>query len=106
VNEVLYSIREQVSLAAYTAPNGRAVIAAGLKDGTIRRWDASTGTPIGKAMTGHTDWVRALTAWTGSDGRPTLASAGDDGTILRWDATTGRPAGKPMTGHTRPVRPH
>jgi WD40 repeat protein len=103
LGDVLFYIREQVSLAAYTALNGRAVLAAGLKDGTIRRWDASTGTPIGRAMTGHTDWVRALTAWTGPDGRTVLASAGDDGAILRWDATTGRPVGKRMTGHTRPV---
>jgi WD40 repeat protein len=104
LNDVLYFIREQVSLAAYTAPNGRAVIAAGLKDGTIRRWDASTGTPIGKAMTGHTDWVRALTAWTGPDGRPMLASGSDDGTIRRWDASAGTLIGKAMTGHTDCVR--
>ena len=104
LQDVISYIREQVSLAAYTGLDGRIMIAAGLKDGSIRRWDAQSGAPMGKAMTGHTDWVRALATWTSPDGRPLLASGSDDFTIRRWDAQSGAPMGKAMTGHTDWVR--
>jgi hypothetical protein len=76
------------TLTAWTGPDGPMLASAG-NDQTIRRWNATTGTPTGDPMTGHTGAVRALTAWTGPDG-PVLASAGADGTIRTWDASTGR----------------
>jgi WD40 repeat protein len=89
-------------LTAWTGPDGP-MLASAEADGTIRRWDATTGAQFGDPMTGDTDWVWALATWTGPDG-PMLASASEDGTIQRWDATTGVQFGNPMTGHTGSVR--
>ena len=85
-------------LATSPAPDGSVILVSGGLDGTIRRWDASSGTAIGKSMTGHIGAVQALTIWTTPDG-PILASGGDDGTIRRWDATSGAPIGEPLIAH-------
>ena len=74
-------------LAGWTGPDGP-MLASGGEDGTVRRWDATTGAPVGDPITGHTEWVTALAAWTSPDG-PVLASAGADGTIRVWNASTG-----------------
>lgn len=51
-------------------------------DGTIQRWNPTTGTPIGQPLTGHTGPINALAVnRTGL----TLASAGQDGTVRLWD---------------------
>jgi hypothetical protein len=91
------------TLAASTGRDGP-VLASGHDNGTIRCWDAVTGTENRKPLTGHTGTVNALVAWTGSDGHIMLASGSDDGTIRCWDATTGEQIGEPLTGHTRGVR--
>jgi WD40 repeat protein len=85
-------------LTGWTGPDGHLMLASASRDGTIRRWNATTGAQVGEPMTGHTEQVVALTTWTGPDG-PMLASAGIDGTIRRWNATTGAQVGEPMTGH-------
>ena len=90
------------ALTAWRGPDGP-MLASAAADGTIRRWDAGTGSTVGDPMTGHTGPVYALTAWRGPDG-PMLASAGEDGMIRRWDAGTGRQVGDPMTSQTGPVR--
>ena len=91
-----------LALTAWTGPYGH-MLASGSQDGTIRRWNATTGAKVGDPMTGHIWPVLALTAWTGPYGHM-LASGSQDGTIRRWDATTGAKVGDPMTGHTGPVR--
>ena len=91
-----------LTLTSWTGPNGHTMLASASGGGTVRRWNATTGAPVGDPMTGHTDWVRALAAWSGPDG-PMLASASFDGTVRRWNATTGAPVGNPMTGHSGPV---
>jgi hypothetical protein len=78
------------------------MLASGGEDGTVWRWNAATGAPVGGPMTGHTSRVTALTAWSGPDG-PMLASASTDGTVRRWNAATGAPVGDPMSGHTGSV---
>ena len=98
---VVAALGSVLALAAWSGPDGP-MLASGGVDGTVRRWNATTGAPVGDPMTGHTESVRALTAWSGPDG-PMLASASDDGTIRRWNATTGAPVGDPMTGHTGSV---
>ena len=56
----------------------------------MRIWDAATGRPIGKPLTGHTNWVNAVAIGAAGD-RAIIASAGSDRTVRIWDATTGRP---------------
>ena len=98
------TVAEQVlTLTVWTDPNGHPMLASGGGDGTVRRWNATTGAPVGDPMTGHTGPVTALAAWSGPDG-PMLASGGADGTVRLWNATTGAPIGDPMTGHTGSVR--
>jgi WD40 repeat protein len=89
-------------LTSWTSPDGP-MLASGNQDGTIRRWNATTGDPVDAPIADHVGAaVLALTAWTGPDG-PMLASGGQDKTVRRWNATTGAPVGDPMTGHTLAV---
>ena len=100
---VVAALGSVLALAAWDCPDGP-MLASGGEDGTVRRWDATSGEAVGGPMTGHTGSVTALVAWDGRDG-PMLASGGEDGTIRRWDATSGEAAdGDPMTGHTGCVR--
>ena len=64
------------------------MLISGGGDGTIRRWDATTGAQIGHELTGHTGRIRALAAWTGPDGQISLASGGSDGVIRVWNTAT------------------
>ena len=88
------------ALAQCVLPDGSVVLASAGADGTVRLWDPADQSRVGQPMTGHTDWVRAVTAVT-VGGRALLASAGDDGTVRLWDPADQRPVGQPMTGHTR-----
>jgi WD40 repeat protein len=85
------------ALAAWTGSDGHTMLASGGRDGMIRRWDATAGTPLGKPLTGGGS-VTALTAWTGPDGQTILASAASDRVIRVWDATAGALIGNPLTG--------
>ena len=72
---------------------------SGGEDGTVRVWDLVTGQQQA-ALTGHTDWVRAV-AVTADGAR--AVSGGDDGTVRVWDLATGQPQAV-LTGHGQPVR--
>ena len=98
---VVAALGPVLALAVWSGPDGP-MLASGGEDGTVRRWNAITGAPVGDPMTGHTGSVNALVAWSGPDG-PMLAS-GDDRTVRRWNATTGAPVGDPMTSHPDLVR--
>ncbi|HXS62904.1 MAG TPA: P-loop NTPase fold protein, partial [Streptosporangiaceae bacterium] len=67
-------------------------------DGTVRRWLASSGAPIGRPGVGHDGNSWAITAWVTPDGEPALASVGADGIIRLWRAASGEPIGQLMAG--------
>ena len=71
---------------------------SGSYDKTVRRWDSSTGHPIGLPMVGHENWVESVAI--SLDGS-LIVSGSQDKTVRRWNATTGEPIGPPMQGHQR-----
>ncbi|MEV4513405.1 TIR domain-containing protein [Dactylosporangium sp. NPDC049525] len=80
---------------------GREVVVSG-DHGTVRIWDAATGTPIGDPLTGHEGPVRAVVIARSGD-LDVVVSGGKDATVRLWNAATGKPIGDPLTGHTHPV---
>ena len=54
---------------------------------------------IGRALTGHSSWVTALSCVESAD-RPVVVSVGDDATVRLWDLTTFEPIDMPLTGHS------
>ncbi|MFD8000178.1 WD40 repeat domain-containing protein [Streptomyces mirabilis] len=97
-----------VALTALTVA-GRAAVASGGSDHTLRVWDARTGAAIGGPLEGHTAPPVALTTLPGTSpgtsrelpaptGQELLVSAGADHTLRRW-----KPGG-PGVGAGRAVR--
>uniref|UniRef100_A0A4W3KHI6 Notchless homolog 1 (Drosophila) n=1 Tax=Callorhinchus milii TaxID=7868 RepID=A0A4W3KHI6_CALMI len=85
------------------SPTGK-YLASGSGDTTIFLWDPSTGTQIGKALTGHTKWITYL-CWEPLHINPQcryLVSASKDCSIRIWDTVLGR-IEKILTGHTQSV---
>lgn len=85
-----------IALTALTVA-GRAAVASGGSDHTLRVWDARTGAAIGGALEGHTAAPVALTTMPGTP-QPLLVSAGADHTLRRW-----KPGGR-GAGAVRAVR--
>ena len=81
------------------SPNGYNIVTGSL-DGTIRIWDAETGSAVGRPLEGHTGSV--LSVAYSPDGRH-IISGSSDNTIRIWNAETGSAVGRPLEGHTNSV---
>jgi WD40 repeat protein len=66
------------------SPGGK-LLATGSDDGTVRLWDAATGSPEGSPMTGHNGPVWALRITP--DGKR-LITAGKDKQVRLWRVST------------------
>jgi WD40 repeat protein len=83
------------------------MLASGNSHGIIQRWDATTGTRIGKPLTRRNKnaHITSLVAWNAPDGEVILASLEHHSrpfrrsTIRCWDANTGISIGKPLMGN-------
>jgi WD40 repeat protein len=73
----------------------RPLAGLGVRDNTIRLWDAASGALL-RTLEGHTDWVNSVAF--SPDGR-LLASASVDNTIRLWDAASGALL-RTLEGHT------
>ena len=91
--------RERATLIGHTssinaltfAPEGTfpysGCLASGSADGTIRFWNTDTGKEIMTAITGHTEWTKAVAF---AENGTTLASAAFNGVVEVWNLKTGR----------------
>ncbi len=84
-----------VMAVALGAVDGRPLVAAGGRDGTIRLWDRISGQPVGRPLRGHSGQVWCVAFGT-VGGRTLLASGSDDTTTRLWDVATGRTVGEPF----------
>jgi WD40 repeat protein len=91
----------RVYAACAVTVEGRALLASGGSDGTVRLWDPRTGEQL-TALEGHQRGVYAVCAVT-VEGRALLASGGGDGMVRLWDPRSGEQL-TVLEGHQRGVR--
>ncbi len=95
------------SVRSLAATGDGKTIASGGEDGIVQMWDSATG-KAGAKLTGHGDWVLALTF--SPDGK-WLASGGYDGTVKIWEISSGKklvdvPVKAPTMPNTDPPPPN
>ncbi|KAJ7611219.1 WD40-repeat-containing domain protein [Roridomyces roridus] len=71
-------------------------VVSGCHDGSLRIWDAETGTLIVGPINAHS---RGVTSVSFSSSGMLLASGSLDHTVRVWDRHTGKSAGEPFRGH-------
>lgn len=77
--------RDEIGVLTFS-PVGRRLLASGSVDGTVRFWNANTGSELSTFATGHTAWIGGV-AFSADD--TTLASVTGNGTVQIWDIKTG-----------------
>ncbi|KAF5351487.1 hypothetical protein D9757_013235 [Collybiopsis confluens] len=77
-------------------------IVGGMRNGTVKIWDARTGTQIAReSLQGHNESVQSVAF--SPDGTRIVSGSGDQ-TIRIWDATTGTQIGESLEGHDESVQ--
>ncbi|WP_436535717.1 WD40 repeat domain-containing protein [Actinoplanes sp. HUAS TT8] len=76
-------------LTPVTLPDGRALLAAETA-GDVHFWDALTGEPAARPLTGHLRGVTAIASAPLPDGRAAVVTCDGAGAIRSWDPATGR----------------
>jgi WD40 repeat protein len=61
-------------------------VVTGGEDETVRLWDLTTRSAIGRPLLGHTGWVTSI-AVTELDGRTIAVTGSEDHTLRIWDLT-------------------
>jgi WD40 repeat protein len=77
------------------SPDGHRLATAS-PDFTVRLWNADTGIPIGRPLSGHN---AAVTSVAFSPDGHRLASGSADNSVRLWNVDTGKPIGDPLYGH-------
>ena len=80
------------------SPDGK-TLASGSTDGTIKFWNTETGDLLPVNITGHTEWVKAVSFIKDIKDSSTLASVAFNGVITFWDLETSRNPDFQSTGH-------
>ncbi|WP_157437760.1 WD40 repeat domain-containing protein [Actinoplanes subtropicus] len=98
-------------LTPVTPPGGRTLLATsgvisigGPVDDAVRFWDALTGEPAARPLTGHAGGVTAMAPAPLPDGRMALVTCDAAGTIRSWDPVTGRLLAETPTARANAVR--
>lgn len=77
------------ALCALPVADGRTLLVAGRKDGSVPVWDPITGEEVAN-LAGHGEAVTSVCALLDADGRTVLATAGEERTVRLWDQDTWR----------------
>ena len=104
-NAILRSSYSSFSLIAFS-PDSGTLLAAGLSDHPIHRWNLESGLPLSNVAI-QTARVRSLAIspdlrMVASFGTPTLSADTGDGMIVLWDLESGREIGR-LVGHAKSV---
>lgn len=84
-------------LSCAISPDGTSIV-SGLRDGTVRIWDAETGRQVGGPLQGKENQLCSVAF--SPDGM-SIVSGSDDGMVQIWDAKTGGQVGEPLRGHIK-----
>jgi WD40 repeat protein len=87
-------LTDPFELSAAFSPDGKTLVTGGTPDGTVHRWEVTTGRPLGPPLR-HMDRSQVITIACSPDGK-ILVTGGTDGTAQRWEADTGRSLAPPL----------
>lgn len=95
-DEILEAISHENDVRAVAFSADGSLLASGSNDKTVILWDVTTGRPIARPLTRHTDKI--LSVAFSPDGT-LLATGSDDDEIILWDMASRQPRGLPLIKH-------